>query len=330
MRYVRLALLAVGVGFLVVLVVQNDPRTIVASIRHLSWRLGIIVCFPAGFVTLLDTLGWRFAFLDDRVPFRSLVAARLAGEAFNLTTPTGALGGELVKAWLIRPRVALSEGVPSVIVAKTTITIAQGLFLLVGIVLAWGTLVSTSVLLVMEALLIVEVLAVGVFVLAQTRNLLARAERLVRALGLYRGESPGALARVDDALVRFYRTRPARLGLSIAFHFLAWLLGALESYLILRFLGLPVPLLAATVIEAFGASIRFATFIVPASVGVLEGGYAAIFAALGLGSPTGVSFTLIRRMREIVWIAIGLVTFAAMRSAPRGAGAGSAAIGRWS
>jgi len=327
MRYPRFALLAIGVAFLVWLIIENDPQRIAASLGRLSWRLAVIVVFPAALVTVLDTLGWHFAFLDRRPPFTTLVTARLAGEAFNLTTPTGALGGELVKAWLIQPRLGLGEAVPSVIVAKTTITIAQGLFLLVGIVLAWPALVSTAFLRIMELLLIVEVLALGGFVVAQTRNLLVRAERLVRTLGVYGGDTIGALTRVDDALGRFYRTRPRRLALSIAFHFLAWLLGAIESYLILLFLGIPVPLRAATVIEAFGASIRFATFIVPASVGVLEGGYAAIFAALGLGSPAGVSFTLVRRMREIVWIVIGLVIFAVMRPAPRGAGAGSPAPG---
>jgi uncharacterized protein (TIRG00374 family) len=309
-----MGLLVLGAALLVVLVVQNDPRAIVAHIRQLSWRLAVVICFPAVLVAMLDTLGWRFAFLEDRVPFRWLVSARLAGEAFNLTTPTGAVGGELVKAWLIRPRIALTEGVPSVIVAKTTITIAQGLFLLVGIVLAWRTFASDSLLLLgMQGLLVVEVLALGGFVVAQTRGFMTRGERLLRRLGLYRSEGSGGLMRVDDALARFYSTKPGRLTLSITFHFLAWLLGSIESYLILRFLGIPVTLLGATVIEALGASIRFATFIIPGSLGALEGGYAAIFAGLGLGGTAGVSFTLVRRMREAVWIAIGLVVFALMR-----------------
>src|SRR2546425_5565398 len=84
---------------------------------------------------VFDPLGWRFAFLREGVAFRTLLGVRLAGEAFNLATPTAALGGEAVKAWLLRGRVPLDASVPSVIVAKTTITIAQGLFLLLGIAL---------------------------------------------------------------------------------------------------------------------------------------------------------------------------------------------------
>lgn len=318
MRLVRLGLLLLGVALLVALIVENDPRAILASLRQLSWRLAILVLFPAVLVMVLDTLGWRYAFLEDRAPFGWLVSARLAGEAFNLTTPTGAVGGEIIKAWLMRPRVGLGDSVPAVIVAKTTITIAQGLFLLVGIVLAWQTLaVSSPLLLGMEVLLIAEVLALGAFLVAQTRGLLAQAERLLRRLKLYRGPDSSALRRVDQVLARFYRSKRARLALSIVFHFLAWLLGSLESWLILRFLGIPVSLMGATMIEAFGASIRFATFVIPGSLGALEGGYAAIFAALGLGGTAGVSFTLVRRMRETVWITAGLVIFAIMRPGQR-------------
>jgi putative membrane protein len=317
-RLLRPGLLALGVALLVVLVVQNEPRSILASIRELSWRLGLVVCFPAVLVAVLDALGWRFAFLEDRVPLWRLTIARLAGEAFNLTTPTGAVGGEVVKAWLIRSRVPLAEAVPSVIVAKTTITIAQGLFLLLGIVLGWHLFASgSSLLIAMELLLIVEVVALSFFVAAQTRGFLARSVRPLRWLGIYAATASGRLQQVDDALARFYRTKPGRLALSILFHFLAWLLGAIETYLIMTFLGIPVTLLTATVIEALGASIRFATFVIPASLGVLEGGYAALFGVLGLGSSAGLSFTLVRRMRELVWILVGLVVFGVMRTDAR-------------
>jgi glycosyltransferase 2 family protein len=319
MRALRLVLLFCGIGALVVLVVQNDPRAILESIRRLSWRIAVVVTTPAVLVAVFDTLGWRYAFVEDRVPFSWLLPARAAGEAFNLATPTGAVGGEIVKAWLIRPQVSLVEGVSSVIVAKTTITIAQGLFLLVGIVLAWHVFVTGSALLLaMQALLVIEVIALGAFVVAQTRGLVAGTERFLRRLGLRRATAWARVAQVDDLLVSFYRTRPARLALSIGFHFLAWLLGSVESYLILRFLGFEVSLLAATVIEALGASIRFATFMIPGSLGALEGGFAAIFAALGLGSTAGVAFTLVRRIRELTWIAIGLIAFGAMRTVAGG------------
>src|SRR5262245_58619474 len=99
-------------------------------------------------VVYLDALGWRYAFRRDRVRVWTLLWTRLAGEAFNLTTPTAALGGEAVKAWLLRDRVPLPEAVSSVIVAKTTITIGQGLLLLLGVVLAWTSRAADSKILI--------------------------------------------------------------------------------------------------------------------------------------------------------------------------------------
>jgi glycosyltransferase 2 family protein len=313
LKYLRFALLALGVTLLAALVVQNDPAAVLGSIVDLSWRLVIVLCFPVALVMLFDTLGWRFAFLREGVPFRALVAARLAGEAFNLTTPA-ALGGEAVKAWLLRGHAPLDASLASVIVAKTTITIAQGLFLLVGIVVAWRSVLNGSLLLYsMLWLLAIEAVALGLFVLVQTRGMFGWAGRLLDRLGVHAPRGRSTLGRVDDALGQFYRTAPPRLVLSIVFHFVAWLLGSLETWLILKFLGSDVSLATATVIEAFGTAVKVATFLIPASLGALEGGFLATFLALGLSPTTAISFSLVRRVREVVWIAIGLVLFAVMR-----------------
>ena len=303
-----------GVALLATLVAQNDPATVLASITDLSWRLGIVLCFPVALVMLFDTLGWRFAFLREAVDFRALVVARLAGEAFNLTTPTAALGGEAVKAWLLRGHAPIDASLASVIVAKTTITLAQGLYLLLGVVVAWRTVLSGSLLLYgMLWLLAIEAVALAVFVLVQTRGMLGWAWRLLERCGVRAVRGRATLGRVDDALGEFYRTAPRRLVLSIGFHFVAWLLGSVETWLILKFLGSEVSLATATVIEAFGTAIKVATFLIPASLGVLEGGFLATFVALGLSSTAAISFSLVRRIREVVWIAVGLIAFAVMR-----------------
>jgi uncharacterized membrane protein YbhN (UPF0104 family) len=67
----------------------------------------------------------------------------------------------------------------------------------------------------------------------------------------------------------------------------------------------------ATVIEAVGSGVRFATFLVPGSLGMLEGANAGLFVALGLGAGTGLAFSLLRRARQVVWIGIGLLVLVA-------------------
>ena len=243
MRSVRALLLMLGAVLFAALLIRVGPEAVASLLAQLSWYLALIVVFPYGLMTTLDTLGWRFAFQRDAVPFRSLLAARLAGEAFNMTTPTASVGGEAVKAWFIRPYVPLAESLPSVVIAKTTITIAQALYLATGLVVAMTVLPRTSTLLqIMQWLLGLEILGVGGFVAVQVFGLLGAGGRVLQRLGLL-APTGGAqlMGQMDSALAHFYRDQPGRLVLSVTCHYLGWVLGALEAYLILWALGLGAP-----------------------------------------------------------------------------------------
>ena len=113
------------------------------------------------------------------------------------------------------------------------------------------------------------------------------------------------LEGLDRAVRETYERHPGRLASAILLHFLAFALGALEIYLVVRFLDIPISLPVALAIEAFSTGVKFVSFMVPASLGVLEGGNVAIFAAYGLGGAAGLFYTLVRRLREIVWSAVG-------------------------
>ena len=90
-------------------------------------------------------------------------------------------------------------------------------------------------------------------------------------------------------------------------HALAWATGGIEIYLVMRFLGQPAALSTALIIESFASGVKFASFMVPASLGALEGGYVAFFEAFGLAGSAGLSFVLVRRLREFAWAAVGFL-----------------------
>jgi uncharacterized protein (TIRG00374 family) len=312
MRTVKAVFLVLGAALLGVLVYRVGAEPILQTLRHLTWWQFVLVCMPYAIITAVDTLGWRFAFARDRAPFWRLYGARLAGEALNVVTAVGAVGGEAAKTWLVRRDVEYEESVPSIVIAKTTITIAQALFLLIGLGLAWLTLpAGADVLRGMLWLLVVEVLAVGGFVGAQVAGLVARGGRLLRMFGAL--EDTAYAETLDRALRHYYRKAWRRCSLSLGFHLLGWLLGALEAVVILWALGLNAPLATATIIEALGSGVRFATFLVPASLGPFEAANAAAFAALGFGAGAGLAFSFVRRARQAVWIVMGIVVLIVMR-----------------
>jgi uncharacterized protein (TIRG00374 family) len=311
MRALKLVLLILGFALIVFSVHRIGWTPILETLARLTWWQLVVVCLPYAVIMAVDTLGWRFAFTRDSAPFHRLFGARLAGEALNLVTAFGSVGGEAVKAWLIRRDVTYEESVPSVVIAKTTLTIAQALFLLIGVALAWAMLATDSrVLGTMLWLLVVEVVAVAGFVGVQIVGIVGRAGRLLEWFGvLKRGDSA---QRLDADLRDYYRRDWRRLSLSTGFHLVGWLLGAVEAYLILMFLEIPADLVTATVIEALGAGVRFATFVVPASLGAFESANAAAFEAMGFGAGAGLAFSFVRRARQLVWTGIGLLVLVSM------------------
>jgi glycosyltransferase 2 family protein len=312
MRIVKTALLVLGVVFLVVLVSRVGTTPILETMRRLSWWQFLLVCLPYAGIMAVDTLGWRFAFVRSRAPFGRLYGARVVGEALNVVTAVGSVGGEAAKAWLIRRDVSYAESVPSIVIAKTTITIAQALFLLIGIVVAWTTLdVSSQILRAMLWLLVVEVAAVAGFFLAQVSGLVARGGRLLRTFGVLTDTAHAT--QLDEALRGYYRREWRRFALSVGFHLLGWLLGALEALVMLWALAIDASALTATVIEALGSGVRFATFLVPASLGPFEGANAAAFGVLGFGAGAGLAFSLVRRARQVVWVVVGIGVLLVMR-----------------
>lgn len=318
-RLLRAFLMLAGLGFVVYLVYQVGPAAVWDSVSALGWRLLLVLCVPYVLTVLVDTAAWRLLLRNAHVPFLALVRARLAGDAVNVATPTASVGGEPLKAYLLRPWVPLTEGFAAVIADKTTVVTGQWLYLLVGLGAAVSMLSpSHALLFAMAALLGVEALAVAGFVLVQTRGIFGGGGRLLGRVGLAPSERyQGGLEELDRALARFYRERIGRLAGSALLHALAWAGGGVEIYLVLHLLGIPVSLGTALVIESFGAAVKFASFMIPASLGALEGGYVAFFGAFGLGGAAGLSYVLVRRMREATWVALGFLAMTALGPRPR-------------
>jgi glycosyltransferase 2 family protein len=318
-RLLRPLLLAVGVGFIAWLVWDLGPAAVWDAIRTLSWRLGLLVLFPYCMAVAFDTLGWRVLLPRCRVAWGPLFAARLAGESANLLTPTASVGGEPLKAYLVRDRLPLDEGLASVVVDKTATVMGQAAFLAAGLAMALLALQpSKTVIVSMSALLAAEMIGVGAFALVQIRGGVASVGRVLRRLGMGSAERHQEMLRdVDHRLEGLYRRRPARVTLSALLHALGWAVGGLEIYLVLTLADIPVSLVTALVLEAVGSAVRFATFMIPGSLGALEAGNVAVFAAFGLPGATGLSFSLVRRLREATWALMGLGALAGFKAGRR-------------
>jgi len=294
-------------------------RPVLDALRRLGWFTPLVVIpyFASYFV---DSMGWWYILghaLDgpDRVPapppcLREIFAIRAAGEAVNAITPTAYLGGEPLKVWLLhRAGIPLVSALASVLISKTALMLTQGAFVFLGILVALHQWRSAVPLPVASAVgLVLGVVIFGLMIGAQRRGLfgflLGVSRRWSGRQALLASWEPDLLA-LDLRLREFYGTRVRDFLICCAFHFVGWVVGSFEVYLGLWLLGDPVNFARAFAIEALAGVAKLAAVIVPGSLGIQEGGQVLIFAAFGMGAPLAVTFSLLRRGRELLWIGFG-------------------------
>lgn len=312
-------LLAAGIFLFAGLVYAAGPRAVLDTLTHLGW-LTPLLALPYLTSYAVDSIGWWWV-LSRRLGQRDgawtapnllrLFGIRAAGEAVNAITPTAYFGGEPLKAWLLRGYgVPLGYGLASVFISKSALMLTQGLYVFLGVLIAlewWQSSIPLPLAAGVGILLVA--LAGAALVGIQRRGLFALLLGFSRRLTGRRqllAAWEHELAGVDRLLHDFYADHLRDFLICCAFHILGWVVGALEVYVALWMLDRPVDFPAAFAIEALSGVAKLAALIVPGSLGVQEGGQVLVFAAFGLGVPLAMTFGVIRRGRELVWVGFGL------------------------
>jgi hypothetical protein len=89
----------------------------------------------------------------------------------------------------------------------------------------------------------------------------------------------------------------------------SWILGAGEIWLGLYYLGQPIDITTALLMESLAQALRTAAFFVPGALGVQEGGYMIIGGAYGLSPEVALALSLVKRTRELLFGVPGLVAW---------------------
>lgn len=311
-RLARVLFLFIGVGLLALVVSQINLHRVGMYMREMGWAFPLIF-LPYIVVYLCDTLGWKFAFGPSiRIPFHTLFLTRIAGESINNITPFAYMGGEPVKAHLLtRLHIPMVEGMAAAIMAKLLISMAQFAFVILGGALAMSHLVTRPDIL---WTLVVVVLAggagLGVLIHGLQAGLFTQMYTLLDRWKL----TPSLLERwrehlrsLDATIIGFYRRHPRHLGFSLLWHSMGWVIGSFEVVALFYAVGLPLPFTEALAIEALASVAKGVAFFIPGSLGVQDGGNVLILALFGFSPSLGLTFSLVRRMRELTWVSLGLL-----------------------
>lgn len=326
MKALKLVFISLGLYILYVTVRGVGIENIAQNIANLQWRL-LPLLFFYPFIFAFDTLGWSYSFpkeLPRHVPFVQLFFIRIIGETLNAVIPFSAsLGGEPIKAELLKRNhgIPLAEGFASILIVHTTFWVSLNLFVIGGIAVTFRTLPLPPVLWNSVLVFLITLGVVAAFLIV---GLHLGIFRQVHALGdkwkwwgSLSADKSARFLKLDGEIKAFYTSNPRRFFLSTFFNFLGWFTGSFEVYFIAKLLGMPIGLAEAWLFEALIQVLRIVTFFIPSSVGAQEGGIVLIFSQFGYPAPLSLTFALIRRLREVLWIALGLFLWSLMEDRPK-------------
>jgi putative membrane protein len=218
--------------------------------------------------------------------------------------PVAAVGGDIVRARLLNfSGVAGGVAVASASVDLLLEVAAQVLFALIGVVLLTQVAGGTEMASWAPWGLGIAALALGGFYGVQRFGGAIIVERALNALARHwPAAAPGSGIRLHESLQTIYADRPA-IVVAFSLHELAWLLGALETWMALWLIGVPVSPTEAVILESLTQALRAAAFPVPSALGVQEGGFTVLGALFGIPPEAALALSFVKRVPDL---AIGL------------------------
>ncbi|MEK7234404.1 MAG: lysylphosphatidylglycerol synthase domain-containing protein [Elusimicrobiota bacterium] len=310
-RQVTFLILALGTATFLYLLWSFGPLRVWRLFRGFGWGFAVVLPFQI-FDHMLNATGWLLAFTPaeaSQVSFWDLVRVRVAGDGVNYLTPSGNIAGEFVRPGMLRSPLPSEAKVTSVFIAKATQSVGQALFVLCGLIYlinarsyAFKADQAGWAAAGMSVILFGIALGIGLFA--------------ARPPAWLKSRFPSAVEKTEPVrrnLRGYLRRHPGRLAGSILFFMLGYAWGAVEIWLICRFLGLPIGLETALCIEFLSNIVDCFAFMVPAKIGTQEAGKTVIFKGLGLAAEVGFTVGLIRHSREMLWAGVGLGLYALRR-----------------
>lgn len=281
------------------------------------------VWFPAVillwvFIYYLNAWSWFIIIRDGKhakVPFWKVYKLTISGFALNYATPVGLMGGEPYRIMELTPYVGASKATSSVILyvmmhifSHFCFWLASSLLYVLVEPMNWGMGFVLSVV-VAACLLAVYFFMKGYRngMAVRTLNLLGHVPFVKKWAQRFAVEKKEALERVDAQIAELHRQRKTTFYASLGLEFAARVVGCLEVYFILNILTTDVSFLSCILIMAFTSLFANLFFFSPMQLGAREGGFALATGGLAIPSAFGIYTGLITRVRELIWIVIGVL-----------------------
>lgn len=274
-------------------------------------------------IYLLNAWSW-FVIINDgesrgRIGFWRVFKYTISGYALNYVTPVGVLGGEPYRIMELTPYVGAAKASSSVILYAMMHIFSHFWFWAFSIVLfvvLYASSITWYVALILVAASAFCALGIYFFMLGYRNGLAQRALRFFgrwpligKRIRRFSEKNMETVQRVDQQIADLHAQRKSTFYRSLFLEFAARVVGCLEVMFILFMLpeNSSVSFFDCILMQAFMSLFANLMFFIPMEMGTREGGFAMITGTLHMKQANGVLTGLVTRLRELFWIAIGLL-----------------------
>ena len=296
------------------------------------WLIPIIGIWVV--VYWLNALAWQSMIegnIGGKAPisFWRIYRLTITGYALNYATPVGGLGGEPYRIMELSKDIDNQHATSSVILYAMMHFFAHfwfwfiSIFIYLALVLAGDLPINTFIGTVLGMIVAFCLLAFYLFSKGYRNGLVKYVLGLVSKLpGLKRwtlrfwARHSEAIENIDKQIVSLHGQDKQAFYKSLMLEYLSRVVQSSEVLFMLLlfgidngggFYGITITYLHAILIVAFTTLFANLIGFLPMQLGVQEGGFVLSIAALGLSAALGIFVSIICRVREIIWIVVGIL-----------------------
>lgn len=280
-----------------------------ANLKSVGWNfLFILICYLLS--SLLATAAWKMCFLNSKESISNiyLLLLRLFTESVALVNPISVVGGDALKIYYLKKKsISKHVAVNSVLVSRLILITSQVLLMI--LVAIYFT--SAFDLAIIKGDTLIGVVLGSIVLLgllfSMIRYLIPGLVQVLHARGILRSKI--TFLRCVVLLQNLFH-RPLDLILIFLFSTLHWVVGGLELYLILYFVGADVSFVSSLIADISVSTMKVGGAFIPGQIGVEEFSMKFIFTVLGIASGSvWITASIIRRLKQVIWIGLGLIMF---------------------
>ncbi len=266
---------------------------------------------------------------DEHVSFMRVFKLTVTGYALNYATPVGGLGGEPYRIMELSKDISAEHATSSVILYAMMHFFAHfwlwftSVFFYLALVVTGDVPLTPTIATVLLIIVVFCLLAFYVFSRGYKNGLVVRIIRWLGKVPGLKGWSQRFLDRhtetlqhIDQQIAALHKQDKRAFYTSLLLEYGSRIVQASEIFFMLLlfgidngggFWGLFLTYVHAILILSFTTLFANMIGFLPMQLGVQEGGFVLSIAALGFSAALGIFVSIICRVREIIWIFIGIM-----------------------